>query len=171
MIAKWASKKTVHDYDPDTLETDRKGWRTWFLFRRAEITGDLITDASMQQDQEHMGWLPRRHWRSTTSARKTLRRSLRRERRSAASRSFSMTSSIHSPVIRTKIGGGRATDHARRRRSGSSAPKSAQARIGFYEVARSRADLAVERIAHRSVAWKRRDRTRREVGWSWAPGS
>jgi preprotein translocase subunit SecD len=39
------------DYDQDTGKTTEVGWRSFFLFSRAEITGDLITDASIAQEQ------------------------------------------------------------------------------------------------------------------------
>ncbi len=65
-LKKWAAAQDVpddheigfeeiEDYDPDTLKSTVRGWRTFYLFRRAEVTGDLITDASVQQDPEKMG--------------------------------------------------------------------------------------------------------------------
>ncbi len=36
--------------DPDTNETKEVGWRTYYLFSRAEVTGDYITDAMVSQD-------------------------------------------------------------------------------------------------------------------------
>jgi preprotein translocase subunit SecD len=39
------------DYDQDTGKSTEIGWRTFFLFSRAEITGDLITDAQIAQEQ------------------------------------------------------------------------------------------------------------------------
>jgi len=38
------------DYDPDTGKFTPVGWRTFYLFGRAEVTGDYITDASVGQD-------------------------------------------------------------------------------------------------------------------------
>ncbi len=38
------------DYDPDTGKFTPSGWRTFYLFGRAEVTGDYITDASVGQD-------------------------------------------------------------------------------------------------------------------------
>ncbi len=37
--------------DPDANETKEVGWRTYYLFARAEVTGDYITDAMVAQDQ------------------------------------------------------------------------------------------------------------------------
>jgi preprotein translocase subunit SecD len=34
------------DYDPDTGKTTENGWRTFYLFSRAEVTGEYITDAT-----------------------------------------------------------------------------------------------------------------------------
>ena len=36
--------------DPDTNESKEVGWRTFYLFARAEVTGDYITDAMVAQD-------------------------------------------------------------------------------------------------------------------------
>jgi preprotein translocase subunit SecD len=41
----------IFDTDPDTLKQTEKGWRTYFLFSRADITGDQIRDAAAQPDQ------------------------------------------------------------------------------------------------------------------------
>lgn len=43
------------DYDADTGKTTEIGWRTFFLWSRAEVTGDLITDASIAQEQGASG--------------------------------------------------------------------------------------------------------------------
>jgi preprotein translocase subunit SecD len=40
----------MNDYDPDTGKTTPTGWRTYYLFGRAEVTGDYITDATVGQD-------------------------------------------------------------------------------------------------------------------------
>ena len=95
------------DYDPDTLKTDEKGWRTWFLYRRADITGDLITDASVQQDQEHMGgYLVAVAFNNVGAERFEEVTGANVQRRFA----IILDDVIDSlPVIRTKIGGGRAT--------------------------------------------------------------
>ena len=38
------------DFDPDTGKGTPSGWRTYYLFGRAEVTGDYITDANVGQD-------------------------------------------------------------------------------------------------------------------------
>jgi len=43
------------DYDSETGKTTELGWRTFFLFSRADITGDLITDATIAQEQGASG--------------------------------------------------------------------------------------------------------------------
>ena len=44
------------DYDADEGKTTEIGWRTFYLFSRAEVTGDYITDATVAQDtQSGMG--------------------------------------------------------------------------------------------------------------------
>jgi preprotein translocase subunit SecD len=61
---KWASSLPVPDdhqvgfyplneYDPDTGKTTDIGWRSYYLFTRADVTGDYITDASVAQDQNN----------------------------------------------------------------------------------------------------------------------
>lgn len=117
-LKKWASEQEVPDdreigfqedvdYDPDTLKTDEKGWRTWYLFRRADVTGDLITDASVQQDQEHMGgYLVAIAFNNVGAERFEEVTGANVQRRFA----IILDDVIDSlPVIRTKIGGGRAT--------------------------------------------------------------
>ena len=42
----------IPDYDADTGKTTDIGWRTLYMFSRADVTGDYITDASVQQDQQ-----------------------------------------------------------------------------------------------------------------------
>ncbi len=39
------------EYDQDTGKTTEVGWRTYYLFARAEVTGDSITDATVAQEQ------------------------------------------------------------------------------------------------------------------------
>jgi preprotein translocase subunit SecD len=43
------------DYDSETGKTTEIGWKTHFLFSRADITGDLITDAQISQEQGASG--------------------------------------------------------------------------------------------------------------------
>jgi preprotein translocase subunit SecD len=40
----------VNDFDPDTSKATPTGWRTYYLYGRAEVTGDYITDATVGQD-------------------------------------------------------------------------------------------------------------------------
>ncbi len=46
----------VYDTNPVTLKQTEAGWRTFFLKSRAEITGDMIRDASAQPDQSRGGF-------------------------------------------------------------------------------------------------------------------
>jgi preprotein translocase subunit SecD len=39
----------------DPLQFKQVGWRTWYLYARAEITGDYITEAAVGQDQQNFG--------------------------------------------------------------------------------------------------------------------
>ncbi len=117
-LKKWVSEQDVADdreigfqedvdYDPETLKTEEKGWRTWFLYRRADITGDLITDASVNQDQEHMGgYLVAVAFNNVGAERFEEVTGANVQRRFA----IILDDVIDSlPVIRTKIGGGHAT--------------------------------------------------------------
>ena len=46
----------IIDYDADEGKTTEVGWRTFYMFSRAEVTGDYITDATVAQDtQSGMG--------------------------------------------------------------------------------------------------------------------
>jgi preprotein translocase subunit SecD len=62
-LKKWTATLNVPDdhqvgyepltsYDADTGKSEDEGWRTMYLFARADVTGDYITDASVQQDQQ-----------------------------------------------------------------------------------------------------------------------
>lgn len=48
----------VYDTDPDTFRQSEMGWRTYFLYARADITGDQIRDAAAMPDQDSSlgGW-------------------------------------------------------------------------------------------------------------------
>jgi preprotein translocase subunit SecD len=59
---KWAASLSVPDdrqigfeaiteFDPDSGRSSDVGWRSLYLFKRAEVTGDYITDAQVAQDQ------------------------------------------------------------------------------------------------------------------------
>jgi preprotein translocase subunit SecD len=43
--------QALTEFDPDTGVSTDIGWRTYYLFSRAELTGDYITDAQVAQDQ------------------------------------------------------------------------------------------------------------------------
>jgi preprotein translocase subunit SecD len=43
----------IIDYDVDEGKTTEVGWRTFYLFSRAEVTGDYITDATVAQDTQN----------------------------------------------------------------------------------------------------------------------
>jgi preprotein translocase subunit SecD len=60
---KWAATLSVPDdhqigyepiteFDPDTGKTTDIGWMTLYLFARADVTGDYITDADVNRDQQ-----------------------------------------------------------------------------------------------------------------------
>jgi preprotein translocase subunit SecD len=40
----------MNDFDPETGKATPTGWRTYYLFGRAEVTGDYITDATVGQE-------------------------------------------------------------------------------------------------------------------------
>jgi len=42
----------VPEFDPDTQKSKDIGWRTFYLYSRAEVTGDYITDANVAQDTQ-----------------------------------------------------------------------------------------------------------------------
>lgn len=44
--------EAVVRFDPDTGKSTDEGWRTLYLFKRAEVTGDYITDAQVAQEQQ-----------------------------------------------------------------------------------------------------------------------
>ncbi len=43
----------IIDYDADEGKTTEVGWRTFYMFSRAEVTGDYITDATVAQDTQN----------------------------------------------------------------------------------------------------------------------
>ena len=45
----------MHDVDPDTQKEKEIGWRTYYLKSRAEVTGDMVRDATSQADQDQGG--------------------------------------------------------------------------------------------------------------------
>jgi len=46
------SFEQLTSYDPDTGKTTEDGWRTVYLYGRAELTGDYITDAMVARDTQ-----------------------------------------------------------------------------------------------------------------------
>ena len=44
-----------YDADPNTLKQTEKGWYTYYLFNKAEITGDMLRDAQAVPDQSKGG--------------------------------------------------------------------------------------------------------------------
>ena len=47
--------QAVTEYDEATNVVTEIGWRTYYLFSRAEVTGDLVTDAQVARDQNDFG--------------------------------------------------------------------------------------------------------------------
>jgi preprotein translocase subunit SecD len=45
----------VYDTDPNTLKQTEAGWRTYYLYNKAEITGDMLRDAQAVPDQSNRG--------------------------------------------------------------------------------------------------------------------
>lgn len=45
----------LYDVDPDTGKQTETGWRTYYLWNKAEITGDMIRDAQAVPDQSNRG--------------------------------------------------------------------------------------------------------------------
>jgi preprotein translocase subunit SecD len=94
-------------YDPDTGKTTEEGWRTFYLYHRAEVTGDLITDANVQQDQEKMGqYYVALTFNNAGAERFEAVTGANVQRRFAIILDDQINSA---PVIRSKIGGGRAS--------------------------------------------------------------
>jgi len=65
-LAEWVSTINVPDdhelgyearteTDPNTMKTVELGWRTYYLFNKAEITGDMLRDAQAVPDQSNRG--------------------------------------------------------------------------------------------------------------------
>ncbi len=99
----------IENFDQDTQKTEEVGWRTYYLFSRADITGDLITDASVSQQQNSGGF-----GQYEVSVTFSPAGADRFEEVTGANvqRRFAiiLDDVIDSaPVIRTKIGGGRAS--------------------------------------------------------------
>jgi preprotein translocase subunit SecD len=97
------------DYDAETGKTTEIGWRTFFLWSRAEVTGDLITDATIAQEQGASGIGT--FYVSVTFSPAGADR-FEQVTGANVQRRFAiiLDDTINSaPVIRSKIGGGRAS--------------------------------------------------------------
>ena len=47
--------EVLYEHDPDTMRTTESGWRTYYLYSKAEITGDMLRDAQAVPDQSGRG--------------------------------------------------------------------------------------------------------------------
>jgi preprotein translocase subunit SecD len=47
--------EVVYDTDPDTMRQTESGWRTYYLYSKADITGDMLRDAQAVPDQSGRG--------------------------------------------------------------------------------------------------------------------
>jgi preprotein translocase subunit SecD len=98
------------DFDPDTQKSTEVGWRTFYLFARAEVTGDYITDATVAQDTQSGAGVGSFYVAVTFSPAGADRfeevTGANVQRRFAIILDDEIDSA---PVIRTKIGGGRAS--------------------------------------------------------------
>jgi preprotein translocase subunit SecD len=90
----------------EPLQFKQVGWRTLYLFARAELTGDYITDASIGQDQQQFG----QYFVSLTFSPAGADRFEEVTGANVNRRFAIILDDIvdSAPVIRTKIGGGRA---------------------------------------------------------------
>jgi preprotein translocase subunit SecD len=90
----------------EPLQFKQVGWRTLYLYARAELTGDYITDASIGQDQQNFG----QYYVSLTFSPAGADR-FEEVTGANVNRRFAIILDDlvdSAPVIRTKIGGGRA---------------------------------------------------------------
>jgi preprotein translocase subunit SecD len=96
------------EFDQDTGKTEENGWRTLYLYSRADVTGDYITDAQVQQDQNQgLGqWIVLISFSPAGAERFEEVTGANVGRRFAIILDGVVDSA---PVIKTKIGGGRAT--------------------------------------------------------------
>jgi preprotein translocase subunit SecD len=100
----------IRDFDPDTGKSTDIGWRTFYLFARAEVTGDYITEASVAQDTQSGAGVGNFYVAITFSPAGADRfeevTGANVQRRFAIILDDEIDSA---PVIKTKIGGGRAS--------------------------------------------------------------
>lgn len=98
--------EAITEFDPDTQKGTEVGWRTLYLFKRAEVTGDYITDAQTGQEQTGFG----QYYVSLTFSPAGADR-FEEVTGANVNRRFAIILDDvvdSAPVIRTKIGGGRA---------------------------------------------------------------
>jgi preprotein translocase subunit SecD len=91
----------------DPLQFKEVGWRTLYLYTRAELTGDYITDASIYQDQQNFG-----QYQVLLSFSPAGAHRFEEVTGANVNRRFAiiLDDTVDSaPVIRQKIGGGKAT--------------------------------------------------------------
>ncbi len=98
----------IIDWDPDLGKTTEIGWRTFYLYSRAEVTGDYITDAMVAQDTQSGtgGFYVALTFSPAGSDRFEEVTGANVQRRFAIILDDVINSA---PVIKTKIGGGRAS--------------------------------------------------------------
>ncbi len=98
----------ITEYDADTGKSNDIGWRTMYLYSRADVTGDYITDAQVGQDtQQGLGsWYVGLTFSPAGAERFEEVTGANVGRRFAIILDDVVDSA---PVIKTKIGGGRAT--------------------------------------------------------------
>ena len=98
----------IEDYDQESGKTTEVGWRTFYLFARAEVTGEYITDANVAVNQQ--SGVPEIYVAITFSPAGADRfeeiTGANVQRRFAIILDEVINSA---PVIKTKIGGGRAS--------------------------------------------------------------
>jgi preprotein translocase subunit SecD len=99
--------QAVTEYDESTQTVTEIGWRTYYLFGRAEVTGDLVTDAQVARDQNDFGSF----YVSLTFSPAGADRFEEVTGANVQRRFAIMLDEVidSAPVIKTKIGGGRAS--------------------------------------------------------------
>ncbi|WP_437668672.1 protein translocase subunit SecD [Sorangium sp. So ce131] len=98
----------LYEYDEEKDAVEEIGWRTYFLFSKAEITGDMVRDAQALPDQSEGslgGWYVSMEFTPTGADRFEDITGRNIKRRFAIILDEKVESA---PVIQTKIGGGRA---------------------------------------------------------------
>ena len=143
----------------EPLQFKQVGWRTLYLYARAELTGDYITDASTGQDQQNFGqyyvllsFCPAGadRFEEVTGANV--------KRRFAIILDDIVDSA---PVIKHEDRRRPGDHHDGRGRPREAAPRREAARARPALGRAARPDHAEQRVAHRAVARAGRDRARR----------